>query len=70
MRGVPATSLILTAEATTISYSKQIAPTGKAIVALPRMKGCIVTVVAQLQDGAEASEQVNVCNVNTVRLTD
>jgi len=70
-REVTATTVTVTAEAKTVMRSEPLASQAKAILKLPKLKGCVVTVEATFE-GGDASEvgDIDLCKVKLVRLTD
>ena len=70
-REVEATSVIVSAEAKTVRHSEPLASRAKAVLKLPKLKGCVVTVTATFE-GGETSEvgDIDLCKVKLVRLTD
>ena len=71
-RDAVATQVAVVAGDKTIRTSKPLAPKGRTVMKLPRMKGCTVTVAAAYADDEALTEvgEVNVCKEKSVRLTD
>jgi hypothetical protein len=70
-REISATTITVMAETKVVSHAGPIAPSAKAIVKLPKMKGCLVTVAATFEEGSVSDGgDIDVCKVKLVRLTD
>jgi hypothetical protein len=65
------TGVEITGESKTVKWDKPIAAQAKAIVKLPRLKACTVSVVAKFEgEGQGNPGEVDICKEKTVRLTD
>ena len=70
-REVAATTVTVSAEAKTVRHAEPLAAHAKAVLKLPRLKGCRVMVAAAPEGGAPSDlGEVDVCKVKLVRLTD
>jgi hypothetical protein len=71
-RDTAATQVAVVAGGKTIRTSKPLAPKARAVMKLPRMKGCTVTVAAAYAGDDALTEvgEVNVCKEKSVRLVD
>ena len=71
-RDTAATQVAVVAGDKTIRTSKPLAPKARAVMKLPRMKGCTVTVAAAYAGDDALTEvgEVNVCKEKSVRLVD
>jgi hypothetical protein len=70
-REVAATVVTVRAEAKTVRHAEPLASHARAVLKLPKLKGCVVTVEATFE-GGDASEvgDIDLCKVKLVRLTD
>jgi len=70
-REVAATAVTVSAEAKTVRHAEPLASHARAVLKLPKLKGCVVTIVATFE-GGDASEvgDIDLCKVKLVRLTD
>ncbi|WP_457091466.1 hypothetical protein [Microvirga sp. P5_D2] len=70
-REVPAIDIAIGANGQTVRIKKPLAPQAKTILKLPKMTGCQVTVAAAFPDEASVQmDEFDVCEDNTIRLTD
>ena len=66
-----ATGVIITAGDKTTTLSKPLAPKGRAVVRLPKMKGCTVSVAATFEGGSKSDAEIfDVCKDKSIRFTD
>ena len=65
------TAIVIEAEGNSINYAKELAPDGKAVVKLPRLKGCTVSVTTTYgTDAPNLPSEVDICRDKIVKLTD
>ena len=66
-----ATQVTITGEGKIVKTAKALAPKARALVKLPRMKGCTVAVAAAFEgEGQVEVGEFNVCKDKTIRFTD
>jgi hypothetical protein len=67
---VPVTAVTITAEAKAVGHAGPLSPQAEAVLKLPKLKGCQITVAAALEGGVLSElGAVDVCKVKLVRLT-
>jgi hypothetical protein len=65
------TGLVITAGEKTVTWAKPIGSQAKAVVKLPVIKGCTISVLATFAgEGAGNPGEVDICKDKTIRLTD
>ena len=66
-----ATMVIITAEDSTASTSKPLAPKARTTLKLPKLQGCTVSVSARFEGGGRVDiGEFDVCKEKTIRFTD
>ena len=70
-RDVPATNVTVRTEAKTVEHARPLPSQAKAVLKLPKLKGCVVAVSATFE-GGDVSEvgDIDLCKIKLVRLTD
>ena len=66
-----ATQVVITGEEKTATLSKPLAPKARAAVKLPKLKGCLVSVMATFErEGQADAGEFNICKEKSIRFTD
>ena len=66
-----ATEVVVTAEGKTAKIAKPLAPKARAVLKLPKLSGCIVSVAATFEgEGLVDAGEFDVCKEKTIRFTD
>lgn len=68
---VTISGVAITAGDKAVNWAKPIAPEAKALIKLPAIKGCMISILASYEgEGAGNSGEVDICKDKTIRLTD